>query len=123
MNLLLQKTGIRQVHHKTENSRYKRHEKAVFNAFRKYFDTCLANCEVNGIIKELLMGHSVGLDDSYFRPNEKQILEQYCKAINELTINEENRLKTKVAKLEVEKSQIEALAYELEQVKKVISVK
>ena len=42
----------------------------------------------------MLIGHSVGLDDSYFRPNEKQILEQYCKAINDLTINEENRLRT-----------------------------
>ena len=36
------------------------------------------------------MGHSVGLDDSYFRPTEKQLLAEYKKAINELTINEEN---------------------------------
>jgi len=32
MNFILQKTGIRQVNHKTENSRYKGHEKAFYCA-------------------------------------------------------------------------------------------
>ena len=42
------------------------------------------------------MGQSTGLEASYFRPNEKQLLTEYLKAVNELTINEENRLKKKV---------------------------
>jgi integrase len=123
MDLLLQRVELRKVNHKTETSTYKRHKKASFHAFRKYFNTCLANCDVNVTIKEMLMGHSVGLDNSYFRPTEKQLLTEYLKAVNELTINEENRLRTRVAKLEVEKSQIEALAYELEQVKKAIKTR
>ena len=72
---------------------FKRHEKALFHAFRKYFATTLANCDVNQLIKELLMGHSIGLDNSYFRPNEEKMLLEYMKAVNDLTINEEFRLK------------------------------
>ena len=65
----------------TENSRYKRHSKAGFHAFRKYFNTCLANCDVNLAIKERIMGHSasIGLDDSYLRPTEKKLLIEYSK--------------------------------------------
>lgn len=42
------------------------------------------------------MGWKSGLDDIYSRPNEKQLLAEYSKAINELTINEENRLRTEL---------------------------
>jgi integrase len=78
---------------------FKRHEKALFHAFRKYFATTLANCDVNQLIKELLMGHSVGLDNSYFRPTEEKMLLEYMKAVNDLTINEEFILKRQVAEL------------------------
>ena len=43
------------------------------------------------------------------------------KAVDNLTINEENRLKRKVEKLEVERSQIDALTHELQQIKKAIN--
>jgi integrase len=85
---------------------FKRHEKALFHAFRKYFATTLANCDVNQLIKELLMGHSVGLDNSYFRPNEEKMLLEYIKAVNELTINEEFRLKQQVKELEAKQDEI-----------------
>lgn len=88
---------------------FKRHEKALFHAFRKYFATTLVNCDVNQLIKELLMGHSVGLDNSYYRGDERKMLSEYSKAIDSLTINEENRLQQKVSTLEAEKSQIELL--------------
>ena len=42
------------------------------------------------------------------------------KAADNLTINEENRLRKKVEKLEVEKTEIQALALELEKVKRMI---
>ena len=57
----------------------------------------------------MLMGHSVGLDDSYYRPNEKQLLAEYSKAINELTINEENRLRTELDVLKEKHDKIEML--------------
>jgi integrase len=116
MNKLLFECELRKVNHPTEfsekNNNYQRHSKAIFHAFRKYFNTCLVNCDVNVTIKEMLMGHSVRLDDAYYRPNEKQLLAEYSKAINELTINEENRLKKKVTELESKQSEIDLMKYQ-----------
>jgi len=42
-------------------------------------------------------------------------LKEYLKAVNNLTINEENRLKMKVEKLEIEKSEIDNLEFRLKQ--------
>jgi hypothetical protein len=36
---------------------------------------------------ETLMGHSLGLSDSYYRPTEEEILNDYLKAVDVLTIN------------------------------------
>lgn len=58
---------------------------------------------------EKLMGHSVGISDSYYRATKSELLEDYLKAIDFLTINEENRLLNKVRTLEVEKSRIDQL--------------
>ena len=45
------------------------------------------------------MGHSIGLDDHYFKPGDNYVLQEYLKSVDNLTINEENRLKVKVEKL------------------------
>ena len=68
-------------------------------------------------------GHDLkGNDKYYVRITEQKLYEEYQKAIDALTIDPVNRLLKKVEKLEVEKSQIEALALELEKVKKAIKL-
>jgi integrase len=109
--------GMREVNHSTENYKYHRSSTSLYHGFRKYFNTCLANCDVNVTIKEMLMGHSIGLDNAYFRPKEEKVLCEYVKAINDLTINEENRLKRRVEKLEVEKSLMDQLRAEVFSIK------
>ena len=89
-----------------------RHKKAQDHAFRKYFETCLINCDVNVVITKMLMGQKTGLEDSYYRPNEKKLLSEYSKAINELTINEENRLRKQVTELESKQSEIDLMKYQ-----------
>ncbi len=121
MDRLLMNSELKQINPKVENYHYKRHTKATFHAFRKYFNTCLANCDVNLAVKERLMGHSIGLDDSYFRPTEKQLLTEYMKAVNELTINEENRLKKKVDELQVKYDRIDKLVARIEDLEKQLS--
>ncbi|MGC2682253.1 MAG: hypothetical protein WA323_10320 [Candidatus Nitrosopolaris sp.] len=37
---------------------------------------------------KVLMGHSIGVEDSYYRPQERDISEDYKKAIPSLTISE-----------------------------------
>jgi integrase len=74
----------------------RRHEFTV-HGFRKWFKTRCENAGVKPIITELLMGHSVGISDSYYRPTEKDLLEEYLKAVDALlTISNENRLKMQV---------------------------
>lgn len=48
---------------------------------------------------ELLMGHTIGISSNYYKPTESQLLEDYLKAVDLLTINEENKLKKEVANL------------------------
>ncbi len=73
----------------------RRHEFTV-HGFRKWFKTHCENAGVKPIVTELLMGHSVGISDSYYRPTEKDLLEEYLKAVDALTISNENRLKMQV---------------------------
>lgn len=70
----------------------KRHEFQANHAYRKWFKT---RCEMSGmkpINIEILMNHSTGISDSYYRPTENELLEDYLKAVNFLTISTENRL-------------------------------
>jgi hypothetical protein len=52
----------------------------------------------------MLLGHKIGLASCYYRPVEQEFLDEYMKAVNNLTVNQENRLKMQVEKLEVEKT-------------------
>ncbi len=74
------------------------------HSLRKFFNTALMNSDVAYTFKELLMGHSVKLDNVYYdKDNEKsqqKILLEYMKAIDALTINDEYRLRKQIAEFE-----------------------
>jgi integrase len=67
----------------------KRHEFQAVHSFRKYFKS---HCEqvMKSINVEILMGHTIGVSNSYYKPSQKEILDDYLKAINILTINKSN---------------------------------
>ncbi len=74
----------------------RRHEFQANHSYRKWFKT---RCELAGlrsIVVEILLSHSTGISDSYFRPTDAELLEEYLKAADFLTINEENRLRKKI---------------------------
>lgn len=58
----------------------------------------------------MLLSHKIGLASCYYKPSEEDFLVEYQKAVSNLTINEVNKLKMQVKKLEIEKSQLEKLA-------------
>jgi integrase len=74
------------------------------HSLRKFFNTALMNSDVAYSFKELLMGHSVKLDNVYYdKDNEKsqqKIMLEYMKAVDALTINDEYRLKKQIAEYE-----------------------
>jgi len=119
LDLYLVKSGLKTIDHTSRN----RKEVARAHGFRKFFTTQLVNSKVNPEIREMLLGHRIGLASAYYRPAEDEILNEYWKAADNLTINEENRLKRKVEKLELEKSKIDILSSELAEIKKRIRLK
>ena len=102
LRLILIKTGIRKVVPLTESlTGNKKNRKVVSqnHGFRKFTHTVMANKRINPEIREMLLGHKIGLSSSYYRPSESELLEEYLRVIPELTINEENRLQKQVQEL------------------------
>ena len=62
----------------------------AIHSFRKWFKT---RCEIAGmkpINIEKLLSHSIGISNSYYRPTDIELLQDYLKAVDSLTINKIN---------------------------------
>ena len=82
------------------NEGKKRHEFQVDHGYRKFFKT---RCELGGmkpINIEKLLSHSTGISDSYYTATEQELLDDYLKAMDSLTIDERNKLKKRIDSLE-----------------------
>ena len=49
------------------------------------------------------------MDENYYRPGQDEILQEYLKAVDLLTINEENRLKREVFELKQKADRFETI--------------
>ena len=103
-------------------NRYRRKEVKRLHGFRKFFTTQLVHAKVIPEIREMLLGHKIGLASAYYKPTEDEILAEYMKAIDNLTINPENRLKRKVEMLTIEKSKVDLALSQIEEMKKKIGL-
>ena len=63
----------------------RRHAFSQAHVFRKYFKTTAEGAGMKSINVETLMGHSIGVSDSYYRPREDDLLQDYLQAIPALT--------------------------------------
>ena len=115
------KAGIREV---SEN--YKdRYNIKIAHGFRKFFNTTLSNIRtkdgrlaIDFIRKEMMMGHALmnihALEQNYNRADRpKMLLEDYLKAVPELTISDEERMKVEVKKLQTDISNMKSVEIEL----------
>ncbi|MDF0681961.1 MAG: tyrosine-type recombinase/integrase [Candidatus Nitrosocosmicus sp.] len=75
----------------------KRHEFKSAHGFRKYFKTQAEQARIPSIKIELLMGHSLGISDSYAKFTEEQMLEDYLKMIDFLTVDQNAVLVSRVS--------------------------
>jgi integrase/recombinase XerD len=103
LQLWLENSGVRKP---DPVNRYKRKQVQRLHGFRKFFTTQLVHSKVNPEIRELLLGHKIGLASAYYRPTEDEMLAEYEKAIDALTINPENRLKCRVNELTEKQDEI-----------------
>jgi hypothetical protein len=78
----------------------KRHEWKAAHGFRKFYKSH-AEQVMKPINVEITMGHNIGLSASYYKPKEKEVLEDYIKAVDLLTISNDNViLQKEVAELQ-----------------------
>jgi integrase len=104
---LIERTLWSQGIRKKSDLQHKRYEFQTNHGFRKWFKT---RCELSGMKSiniEILMGHSIGISDSYYRVTEKELLDDYLKAVNFLTIGKDQEYRDKIESLVVEHSNIE----------------
>lgn len=69
----------------------------------------MCKLKVDPETRERLLGHDIGLTLDYVKPSVEEMYQEYQKAFDNLTINEENRLRNKVKNLETEQSRIDIL--------------
>jgi hypothetical protein len=76
------------------------------HAFRKFYETTVKTAGMDTLYLKRLMGQKTGLEDSYFKPTEENLLEGndrmlgYISVINDLTIDDSLRLQIKVKDLQ-----------------------
>ena len=113
---IIRRAGIRK---KLPDSGMK-HDKAQFGGFRKWFETALNNLnDVNPNVTEKLMGHRNDLRGTYYNPDIRVRFENFKKAIPDLTIDQEFRLRAEAKKKDemIEKFEFES-KNEIESVKR-----
>jgi integrase len=118
---LAERSGIRKREHQTESKKYSsiRKDVAIAHGFRKFFTTQLINSKVNPEIREMLLGHKINLASAYYRPTDEEMFQEYLKAVVNLTINEENKLKLEMHRLsEKEKENESSIRGKLEEMRK-----
>ena len=81
------------------------------HGFRKFYKT-RAEQVMKPINVEITMGHNIGLSSCYYKPMEKEVLEDYLKAVEFLTINDSNRLQEKIVSLEEKQDDISIMKLE-----------
>jgi integrase len=71
----------------TDTKNYRSYEWKQRHSFRKFFKTKMEMSGVKPIITEMLMGHALGVARSYMKPTLAEMVEEYSKAIDNLTIS------------------------------------
>jgi integrase len=78
----------------------RRREWKVAHGIRKFTNTMMIKARVSPLIKEMLLGHKTGLEDNYFRPSfEDDIVPEYLKAIDLLTLDESTGLRRTIEEM------------------------
>jgi integrase len=96
-----------------------RNDVPIAHGFRKFFTTQLVKSDVKSELRWLLEGHNLKANDpAYVRTQEEDLLEQYQKGIDNLTIDPANRLQRTVETLKIEKSRIDLLEAKIQKLER-----
>jgi len=123
IRMVAYKAGIREA----SESYNERYNIKIAHGFRKYFSSTLSNIKapdgsgryaIDFIKKEWLLGHTLtgihSLEENYNRNDKvKMLFEEYLKAVREVTISDEERLKVEVKKLQTDISNMKTVEVQL----------
>jgi integrase len=111
LTCLLRDSGVQSIEHLTENITNGRIRKDVMRAhgFRKFVETNMIRSKINPEAREMLLGHSIGLGNAYYRPHPDELLQEYLGCVDSLTINNEHRLQRKVETLTIRADKLSEL--------------
>jgi hypothetical protein len=77
----------------------KNHEWKALHGFRKFFKTQTERV-MKSLNVEILMGHDIGLANSYYKPSQQELLDDYLRSADLLTIqNDKSRLEKQISEL------------------------
>jgi len=77
----------------------KNHEWKTLHGFRKFFKTHTERV-MKSLNVETLMGHEIGLANSYYRPSQQELLDDYLRSVELLTIqNDKSKLEKQIREL------------------------
>jgi hypothetical protein len=107
--------GLREIDHVNP---FKRKQVPLLHGLRKFMTKQLVDSKLNPEIREMLLGHKIGLTGCYYKPTPQEMYEEYEKAIDSLTIDPANRLQRKVETLTIEKSRVDKLEEKIPRIEK-----
>jgi len=120
---ILKNTGIRPVLPRIEDYRHHRSNIMTCHGMRKGFETNAYKSGMDHIYIRRLMGQKSGLEDSYLKISEDELLEGDSKhtgfigIIDQISIDDTQRLKQEKQILRIEKSKVDGVLSELAQIK------
>jgi integrase len=95
-----------------------RHEVHQLHGFRKYFNTALVNAGIKPVYVELFQGRTPGIQAHYMRETESDLIKEYAKVIDLLTIDPTKRLQRQIETLTVQKTQYEEMKERMDRLEK-----
>ena len=120
IQLLLRKAGLREIDH---NYNYgDRNLIPMSHGFRKFWMTQAVKSKMPHEQREMLLGHKIGLASAYYRPSQEDMLDAYLIAVDNLTIEESNRLRRKVTDITSQSmTKLEKLVQRIDSLEKQLS--
>jgi integrase len=113
INKLLRNTGIRSTLPRTESNPYPRSGIMMCHGLRKGFEDNAFKAGMPNIYIRRLLGQKSGLEDSYLKISDEELLEGdskhvgYVGIIDQITIEDTHRLTREIQTLQIEKSKME----------------
>ena len=92
------------------------------HGFRKFWMNQAVKSKMPAEQREMLLGHKIGLASAYYRPSQEDMLDAYLIAVDNLTIEESNRLRRKVTELQEKQDKIERLVSRIDGLEKQLGV-